>query len=135
VGLTDVFVPEDLEFMRVTVAELNAANPRLVSLIAHDRVGFGAAVVITGLTALGCLWCSPLRRTLWETLAFSGVLSLTAAIVPHLAIGYSDLKHLAPALTAATAMVLGLALTVPAGTRNRGNRGDSTGPLPTGPPD
>jgi hypothetical protein len=114
VGLTDIFVPQDLAFMRVTAGELEAVNPRLVPLIAHDRVGFGGAVVTTGLTALGCLWCAPMSRALWEILAVSGGISLSAAIIPHLVIGYTDVQHLGPACLAAAAMVIGLALTRPA---------------------
>ena len=52
VGMTCVFVPQDLEFMGLDVAEMNAANPRLVSLIAHDRAGFGGGVCACGIAAL-----------------------------------------------------------------------------------
>ena len=37
VAMNQVFVPQDLELMAVTVPELNALNPRLIPLIAHDR--------------------------------------------------------------------------------------------------
>jgi hypothetical protein len=43
VGMTTVFVPEDLEFMHTSAEELFGAHPRLVPLIAHDRATFGAA--------------------------------------------------------------------------------------------
>jgi hypothetical protein len=110
VGLTDVFVPEDLAFMRVTVDDLHRISPRLVPLIAHDRVGFGAAVLVLGATALTCLWCAPGSQALWETLFIAGLGSLTAAIGTHLAVGYTDLGHLAPVLAAASSTVIGLAL-------------------------
>jgi hypothetical protein len=113
VGLTDVFVPEDLAFMQVTVDDLDRVSPRLVPLIAHDRVGFGAAVFVLGATALTCLWCSPGGPALWETLCISGLVSLIAAIGTHIAIGYTDIGHLAPALAAASTTVIGLALTLP----------------------
>jgi len=119
VGVTDIFVPQDLAFMRVTVDELHAVNPRLVPLIAHDRAGFGGAVFTTGLTALACIWCAPGSRALWETLTGSGVVALAAAIGPHVAIGYTDPTHLAPVLAASAATVTGLALTFP-GRRNAG---------------
>jgi hypothetical protein len=112
-GLTDIFVPQDLTFIGVAVDDLHRVNPRLVSLIAHDRVGFGAAVLIIGITALSCLWCTPGSRALWDTLCVAGVVSLTAAIGTHFQVGYTDLGHLAPALTAAGSMVIGLALTFP----------------------
>ena len=54
VGMTRVFVPQDLAFMGVTVADLNAANPRLVPLIAHDRAGFGGGLIAAGLTVAAC---------------------------------------------------------------------------------
>ena len=38
-GSTEVFVQEDLAFMNVTREMLDAVNPRLVPLIAHDRAG------------------------------------------------------------------------------------------------
>ncbi|GAA0909214.1 hypothetical protein [Virgisporangium aurantiacum] len=113
VGLTDVFVPEDLAFMRVTVDDLHRISPRLVPLIAHDRVGFGAAVGVIGATALTCLWCAPSSRAQWETLCISGLVSLTAAIGIHRAIGYTDHGHLAPVLAAATSTIIGLVLTFP----------------------
>ena len=37
IGSTTVFVPEDLEFMRVTGDDLWGAHPQLVPLVAHDR--------------------------------------------------------------------------------------------------
>ncbi len=40
VGMTSVFVPQDLEFMGITREAVNAINPHLVPLIAHDRGGF-----------------------------------------------------------------------------------------------
>jgi hypothetical protein len=44
-GSTRVFVAEDLEFMGLTRGALDAINPRLVPLIAHDRAGFGGGLV------------------------------------------------------------------------------------------
>jgi hypothetical protein len=52
VGMTSVFVPEDLAFLGVGRAELNSLNPRLVPLIAHDRAGFGGAVCCCGVQRL-----------------------------------------------------------------------------------
>jgi hypothetical protein len=42
VGSTFVFVPQDLEFMGMSAAELHSVNPHLVPLIAHDRAGSAA---------------------------------------------------------------------------------------------
>ena len=40
-GATEVFVAEDLAFMNLSRKSINAINDRLISLIAHDRAGFG----------------------------------------------------------------------------------------------
>ncbi|HLM75717.1 MAG TPA: hypothetical protein VK459_23545, partial [Polyangiaceae bacterium] len=50
VGITSVFVPQDLAYMQISVEELNAVNPRLVPLIAHDRAGFGGGLFSGGIT-------------------------------------------------------------------------------------
>jgi MFS family permease len=113
VGITDIFVPEDLAFMGLSVEQLQVVNPRLVPLMAHDRAGFGGAVFTLGLTAFFCLWCSPPTRALWEALLVSGGVALAAAVGVHGLVGYTDLWHLAPALAAAASMIIGLALTSP----------------------
>src|SRR6059058_656902 len=41
VGMTSVFVPQDLTFLGLLPSDLQAINPQLVPLIAHDRAGFG----------------------------------------------------------------------------------------------
>jgi hypothetical protein len=58
VGLTTVFVPTDLTFLGTDTDYLHAVNPRLVPFIAHDRAGFGgalmaAALAVTLLSAWG----------------------------------------------------------------------------------
>jgi hypothetical protein len=73
VGVTKVFVPQDLTFMNMTVDELRAVNPRLVPLIAHDRAGFGGGVFCCGVTLLVCLWCHPLTRSLWQATLITGL--------------------------------------------------------------
>ena len=40
-GSTVVFVPQDITYLGFSAAQLNAINPHLVPLIAHDRAGFG----------------------------------------------------------------------------------------------
>jgi len=111
VGVTDVFVAEDLSYLGVSVTDLRAVNPHLVSLIAHDRAGFGGAVCTTGLTALGCLWYGRLSRALWEMVLVASAVALAAAIGVHFLVGYVNLWHLTPALAAAASVVIGLALT------------------------
>jgi hypothetical protein len=117
IGTMETFVPEDLRFLGVTAEQLAAVNERLVPLIAHDRAGFGGAVLTTGLTTLGCLVCTPVHRALWQALLVAGTASLTAATGVHFLVGYVDHWHLAPPVAGAAALLLGLALTRPAARR------------------
>jgi hypothetical protein len=113
VGVGDTFVPEDLEFIGLSAAELHRINPRLTSLLAHDRAGFGGGVLTMGLTTMLCLWCGRPSRHLHQAVALAGLVSLGAAIGVHFAVGYTDLWHLLPALTGAATLLAGLALQHP----------------------
>ncbi len=119
IGVTDIFVPQDLAFIGAPADHLRALNPRLVPLIAHDRAGFGGAVFTTGFTTFGCLWYSPTTRALWEAILAAGGVSLTAAIGTHFAVGYTDPWHLLPAVAGAVCLVTGLVLTFPTAYRGR----------------
>jgi hypothetical protein len=112
VGITSVFVPQDLTFMQITVEELHAISPRLVPLIAHDRAGFGGGVFCCGVTLFFCLWCSPLTRSLWQATLIAGLAGFGTAVIVHLPIGYTDLFHLTPAVLGALMLLTGLAMTV-----------------------
>ncbi|MEV6601657.1 hypothetical protein AB0M36_33100 [Actinoplanes sp. NPDC051346] len=113
VGLSSVFVGTDLAFLSTDSHQLHAANPHLVPFIAHDRAGFGgalisAAVAIILLSAWG--W----RRGeswVWWSLALAAVTGFGPAVVVHLFIGYTSFEHLVPVYlgTALTAVALGLA--------------------------
>jgi hypothetical protein len=98
VGVTSVFVPQDLAYMKITVAELNAINPRLVPLIAHDRAGFGGGVCCCGVTMFFCLWCGRWQKSLWDAIAIAGTLGFATAVFIHPVVGYNDTLHLAPAV-------------------------------------
>ncbi|MEU7647205.1 hypothetical protein [Streptomyces huasconensis] len=98
VGLTGVFVPSDLTFMGISTASLDGVNPRLVPFIAHDRAGFGgalmsAAVAIVLLSAWG--WRRGEAWVFW-TLAAAAAAGFLPAVVVHGAIHYTDFLHLAP---------------------------------------
>lgn len=110
VGMTTVFVPQDLTFMGLEASELQAINPRLVPLIAHDRAGFGGAIATCGIAALFCVWCGTPSRGLWQALLVAGGVGFATAIGVHPAVGYNDLVHLAPALAGALIFLVGLAL-------------------------
>jgi hypothetical protein len=115
VGVTRVFVPEDLAFLRASAAALAGANSRLLPLIAHDRAGFGGALVSDGLAVLGAALWGFRRgaRWLWWTLFWAGLPGFGAALGVHVVVGYDDLWHLAPVLLAAAFYIMALALTYP----------------------
>jgi hypothetical protein len=115
IGVTVVFVPEDLAFMGTTRAALDAASPRLVPLIAHDRASLGGALIANGLDVLlAALWgYQPGARWLWWMLLASGVPGFVAALGTHLAVGYTDLWHLAPALAGAALYLAALVTSAP----------------------
>jgi hypothetical protein len=97
VGMTRVFVPQDLTFMCVTPADLNRISPRLVPVIAHDRAGFGGGLFSTGVILLFLARHAQLSRSLIQTVAVMGLAGFGCALGVHPAIGYTDFTHLAPA--------------------------------------
>jgi hypothetical protein len=115
IGVTRVFVPEDLAFLQTTPAALQAANPRLIPLVAHDRAGMGGAAAADGLALLlTALWGFRAgARWLWWTLLAVGLPAFAAALGVHAAVGYTDTWHLAPAVAAALAYGLALLLSYP----------------------
>ena len=115
VGITGVLVPEDVRFLGSPGAGLSAANPRLLPLIAHDRAGFGGALVSDGLgVLLVSLWgFRPAARWVWWTLLGAGAPGFVAALGVHAAVGYLDAGHLGPALVGVTLFALGLGLSYP----------------------
>ena len=111
VGMTCVFVPQDLQYIGLETEEMRNLNPRLLPLIAHDRAGFGGAVCCCGLTMFFCILRGKPSRSLWLTLALAGTAGFVAAIGVHPAIGYNDLVHLAPAVLGGILYLAGLMLT------------------------
>jgi dihydroorotate dehydrogenase len=111
VGITQVFVQEDLEFMRTTAEALHHANHNLVPLIAHDRATFGGMLISSGIgVLLPSLWgFKQGERWLWWTFALAGFPAYLAAIGVHLAVGYINWWHLAPVFIALGFYSVGLA--------------------------
>ena len=97
VGMTFVFVPQDLSFMGLTADQISGISPRLVPVIAHDRAGFGGGLCSTGLLVGFIAWHAPLTRSFVEILLLMGLCGFGAALGVHFAIGYLDVIHLAPA--------------------------------------
>jgi hypothetical protein len=111
VGMTRVFVPQDLEYMRLVPADLDSLTPRLVPLIAHDRAGFGGGLLSAGIALLGAAWCGARRRDprLWWVLLAAGSAGFGTALGVHFLIGYTSFSHLAPAYAGAAAFALAIA--------------------------
>ncbi|WP_412735512.1 hypothetical protein [Krasilnikovia sp. MM14-A1259] len=115
VGLTSVFVPTDLGYLGTDAGHLHAVNPRLMPFIAHDRAGFGgalmaAALAVTLLSAWG--W----RRGaawVWWSLALAAAAGFGPAVVVHFVIGYTDLVHLAPVYVGVVLTTVALVLARP----------------------
>jgi hypothetical protein len=112
VGLSDVFVASDLEFLRIGPDSLPAANPRLPGFVAHDRAGFGGALMsaAVAITLLGAWGWRRGEAWVWWSLALAAAAGFLPAVVVHGVIGYTDLGHLAPVFAGigltATALVL-----------------------------
>lgn len=99
VGITGVFVPSDLVYLGMEAETLNEMNPRLLPLIAHDRAGFGGALLSDALAILiTALWGIQEReRWIWWMLLLAGLPGFIAGIGVHAAISYTDFLHLLPA--------------------------------------
>lgn len=112
VGISTVFVPEDLEFMHTSAENLLNAHPRLVPLIAHDRATFGGMLIACGVCVLlSSLW--GFRRGhawLWWALVTAGSIAYVATILIHWHVGYTSLHHLLPAYAGLGLILLGGAL-------------------------
>ncbi len=99
IGMTSVFVPEDLEFLQCSQRVLLEANPMLVPLVAHDRATFGGMLIASGLvTLLTGLWSYRHGQAwLWWAVMIAGNLAYVATIAIHWWVGYNSLWHLVPA--------------------------------------
>lgn len=110
VGMTRVFVPQDLAYMGLGRDELHAISSRLIPLIAHDRAGFGGGLASCGSVVVACALYASGSRAQWQALALSGTTGFGAAIGVHLAVGYTDILHLGPAFAGAGLFAAALAL-------------------------
>jgi hypothetical protein len=105
VGMTSVFVPQDLAYMCVTRAELQNISARLVPVIAHDRAGFGGGLFSTGIILLFMARHAALTKGLVQIVALMGLAGFGTALGVHPAIGYTDPTHLAPAVAGCVGFV------------------------------
>jgi hypothetical protein len=108
VGMTSVFVPQDLAYMGLRPADLAAINPRLIPLIAHDRAGFGGGLCSVGIAVALCAWCGRVERAWWQAVTAAGVMGFGTAIGVHPLIGYTDAAHVGPAVVAGGIFLVGV---------------------------
>lgn len=111
-GLTTVFVPSDLAYMGTSAHALDAANQRLLSFIAHDRAGFGGALVSVGVAvALIAAWGWERGQAwVWWSLFVSGVVGFGFALAVHIGVAYTDFWHVAPIYVGIVFTAVSLAL-------------------------
>ncbi|MDF8265681.1 hypothetical protein [Luteipulveratus flavus] len=98
-GLTYVYVPTDLVYIGHDAFHLHALNPALQGFAAHDRAGFGGALLSAGvgLSLLSiCCW-APGRRWVWWAVTLSMLAGFVPTLIVHVAVGYVDPGHLLPA--------------------------------------
>jgi dihydroorotate dehydrogenase len=115
IGITQVFVPTDLQYLCTTPEMLQEINDKLMPLIAHDRAGFGGALFSNALAILTmALWgINQGQRWLWWTFLFGGMPGFVAGFSVHGMIGYTDFWHLLPAYFAFAVYLAGLVLLYP----------------------
>lgn len=112
VGLTYVFVPTDLAFLRTDADTLRAANDHLLPFIAHDRAGFGGALISTGAAILLlALWGWRQGESwVWWTLLAAAFAGSASALIIHFFIHYTAFLHLLPVYFGTVVILLGLGL-------------------------
>jgi len=112
VGVTEVFVPQDLEFMGTTAEALRSVHARLVPLVAHDRATLGGMLLASDwVFLLPVLWGFRNGSAwLWWTMLTAGCSAYAAALGIHHAVGYMSLMHLLPVFGGLALLLLGLGL-------------------------
>jgi dihydroorotate dehydrogenase len=115
IGTTTVFVKTDIGYLCMPPEMIEQFNNKLISVIAHDRAGFGSALLSVGLLVLMIsLWgFREGEKWVWWSLIVGGLPAFSAGIITHFVIGYTTFIHLLPAYIAFVLYVLGLLLTFP----------------------
>ncbi|MFZ3590110.1 dihydroorotate dehydrogenase [Bacillus sp. DJP31] len=115
IGVSNVFVSTDLAFLCMTPDMLDQISANLIPVIAHDRAGFGSALVSVGLLVqLISLWgFGKGERWVWNTLAIGALPAFIAGIATHIFIGYTTFIHLLPVYFLVILYLLGLVLSYP----------------------
>ncbi len=110
VGMTFVFVPQDIAFIGLSPTSLRGVSPVLVPLVAHDRAGVGGGLLSFGIILTLMMRHAALTRSLVELVSLMGFCGFATALGVHFAIGYTDFVHLFPAYLGFLMFVVGAAL-------------------------
>lgn len=112
IGITNVFVPTDILYICMTPEQLHNITSKLIPVIAHDRAGFGGALISVGLLVLTLsLWgFHQGQKWVWYTFLFGGIPAFSAGLATHFVIGYTTFTHLLPAYFALFLFIVGLLL-------------------------
>ncbi len=111
VGMTSVFVPQDLDYIQIPVCGLVRINTRLVPLIAHDRTSFGSGLATIGVMYFFMVWCSKPGKALWQISLLAISIGFCSAIGVHFLINYLNFWHILPAYTGFLIFLTGIYLT------------------------
>lgn len=86
-------------FFSLTPDQISSFNDKLIPLIAHDRAGFGGALISEGFLLLTiALWgYREGAKWIWWTLALGGLPGFLTGVGTHFMIGYDNHFHLSPA--------------------------------------
>nr|WP_078379328.1 dihydroorotate dehydrogenase [Sutcliffiella halmapala] len=110
IGVTTVFVSTDILYICMPPEMLQTFNQQLIPVLAHDRAGFGSALLSVGLLVLMlALWGFQQGNTwVWWTFFIGGLPAFIAGVSIHFAIGYTTFIHLFPAYVALGLFFIGL---------------------------
>lgn len=112
IGVSSVFVSTDIQYICMPPEMLDSFNQKLIPVLAHDRAGFGSALLSVGLLVLTLsLWgFQQGNQWVWWTFLIGGLPAFISGIYIHFAIGYTTFIHLLPAYFALGLYIAGLLL-------------------------
>lgn len=115
IGATFVFVKTDIGYLCMPPEMIKQFNDELISVIAHDRAGFGSALLSVGLLVLMIsLWgIREGEKWVWSSMLFGGIPAFLSGIITHFVIGYTTFIHLLPAYIACILYIFGLIASFP----------------------
>lgn len=115
IGVTKVFITTDLSYLCMSPQMIKNISSHLIPVIAHDRAGFGSALVCVGLLVLMLsLWgFRKGEHWIWNTLAIGALPAFSAGIGTHVYIGYTTFTHLLPLYFLIILYFVGLILSYP----------------------